>query len=201
MTAKEGGINVRLIAIAVLAVAILVALIVATGGGFPSQSGGNAPAPAPPATPPAPRPAKATPPAAVPSGQIQGTVSEVTHRLGGHAWQFLYTVRNTGKVPIAGFQLNGLRVPLYHLTTRSGWGFFGTGCGGNYPNVLIYWSTGSTSPSRIGRGQTAMFGFKAETASTTRLDYSLSFGQAHPAFGVTTGPAPSTLPAPGGCGT
>jgi hypothetical protein len=170
---------------------MLAALIVATGGGF-SSSGGSAPATASPA---------AAQPTATSGSQIQGEVAVSAHHLQGDVWQFVYTVRNTGSEPIAGLQINAPRSNLYRVVRRPEWTDFGSGvCGGKYPGLLIYWSTGTTSTTTIAPHHAARFGFLVNTSGTMPVSYSLSWDSARPQFGTTTGPKASSLRASGACG-
>jgi hypothetical protein len=189
--------NRRLVVIAILAGAILLALIIATGGGFqspqssPAPAGNPAPANNPPTTAPAPQAA---------SGTIQGTVSVQTSHLSGHAWQFIYTVRDTGKDPIAGFQINGPIANLYDISRPSGWTVYGSGvCHGQNGGILVYWSVGPGNTNNINPGKSVRFGYKVNTTGTTRVVYSLSYQSDTPLFSSTTGPSASTLPASGSC--
>jgi hypothetical protein len=181
--------NARLIAIAVLAAVLLLALIVATGGGLSVPSTAT-PTSAPAAEGPTPGPA---------SGQIKGTVSVQARQVSGHTWQFLYTVVDTGNTPIGGFQLNTpAPANLFHISTVPGWTYFGAGvCGEKYSGVLIYWSTGPADAIQPrGRRQ---FGFSVNTTGKGSATYSLSYGAAKPQFGTVAGPKPSKLPATGSC--
>jgi hypothetical protein len=130
-------------------------------------------------------------------GQVAGTVTVQARRLSGNTWHFRYVVQNTGTEPIAGFQLSAPRSNLFHVKTRSGWSFFGSGvCGGNPAGVLIYWSTnGNVIPPKK-RGH---FAFDVNTTGVTSVDYALSWGTAAPAFGKVQGPNPSSLPTSGAC--
>lgn len=189
--ARYQRINGRLLAIALLALVMLAALVIATGGGLSSP--GSSPSPV--ASP------VAEVPTAPPGGRVQGSVTVTMQHLGGSAWRFVYTARNIGNVPIAGLQLNAPRSNLFHVHGKSGWSYFGSGvCGGKFPGMLIYWSTGSTSPDVIGPKQTGQFGFTVNTSGVASVGYSLSWGSAHPFFGTTRGPAASSLRASAACG-
>jgi len=109
-------------------------------------------------------------------------------------------VHNTGKVPIAGFQLNAAPPNLFHVSSRSGWGLFGSGvCNGNQQGVLIYWSTGAALASGIQPGKSGQFGFTVNTTAPVAGHYALSYGPSAPQFGDVTVPAPSSLPTSGPC--
>jgi hypothetical protein len=180
-------INVRLLAIALLAVSILVALVLATGGGFSGQSSSS------PTQPPAPQ---ATPPPAI---QVQGRVRIKVTQLGAHTWQFTYRIQNTGTVPVAGFEIISPRANLFHIRGRPGWTYYGSGvCGERHPGVLIYWSTGTTDRAIPPRG-VAHFSFRVNTTGSARGTYSLSWDSATPLFGRILAPAGSSLPAAGSC--
>jgi hypothetical protein len=181
--------NPRLLLSGVMPVVIIIGLLIATGNPF---SSGNSE----PATPSGTGQGGAVSPA---SPTVQGEVVAKVEHLHGNLWQFLYTVRNTGKTPIAGLQINGPRANLFDVTARRGWGVFGAGiCGGKYPDVLTYWSTGG-SGAVIHPNQSAVFGFKVRTSGSLPRLYALSGGQASPQFGRFLGPAASNLPADGAC--
>lgn len=181
--------NPRLVAIALLAGLILLALVVATGGGFPGQGTSGPPPP----------PVAQEPPTVPAGGQMHGAVTISLHHLGGHTWRFLYVVRNTGSVPIAGFQINAPRSNLFHITGMSGWSYYGSGvCGGNYQGVLIYWSTGPVGPTPIAPKGNAHFGFDVNTTGNVSAEYSLSWTN-FATFGTTRAPAASSLPPSGSC--
>lgn len=193
--AKPAANNRRLIAAALLAVALLLGLIVSTGGGIPGFSSSNtSPANAPPVN-------DATTPAATPvSGHVNGDVTVKATHLGGTVWRFLYTIHNRGNTPIAGFQINGPTANLYHRVSRQGWSSFGSGvCGRRLPGMLIYWSTTTSSPTVIAPKQSSRFGFTVNTSGVVPVGYSLSWSSAAPEFGNTRGPAASTLPTSGSC--
>ncbi len=193
--AKPAANNRRLIAAALLAVALLLGLIVSTGGGIPGFSSSNtSPANAPPVN-------DATTPAATPvSGHVNGDVTVKATHLGGTVWRFLYTIHNRGNTPIAGFQINGPTANLYHRVSRQGWSSFGSGvCGRRLPGMLIYWSTTTSSPTVIAPKQSSQFGFTVNTSGVVPVGYSLSWSSAAPEFGNTRGPAASTLPTSGSC--
>lgn len=186
------GTTRRVVAVALLAGALLIGLVIATGGGL--SGGGSSP---PPPAAPSPAPAAST---RVPSGTIEGTLTGTARRIGGSAWQFNYRIKNRGKVPIAGLQLNGPASNLYDISTRTLWNFFGAGICHHGPNgVLIYWSTGLTSPTVLKPGGTLTFTFKSLTTGTVQDSYSLSWGSATPQFGRVVAPAGSTLPSPQKC--
>jgi hypothetical protein len=117
-------------------------------------------------------------------------------------WQFIYSVKNTGTVPIAGFELTDPLANLYHVRGRTGWAYYGGGvCGGNHPGVLIYWSTGANSGYELPPSRTMHFRFAVNTTGTAVLHYSLSWGSAAPQFGTILGPAASSMPTTGPCST
>jgi hypothetical protein len=183
----------RLVAVALVAGAILVALVIATGGGSAGPSGSSAPPAAPTAAPAPP-----TQPAV--AGAVKGTVRVQARHLHGSTWQFVYTVRNTGKVPIAGFQLNAARSNLFTIRGLTDWTFFGGGvCGGPQPTVLIYWSTGAVVGSTIAPNGSGQFSFQVNTSGPAPVGFSLSYQTATPFFGTVQGPRPSTLKASGPC--
>lgn len=179
----------RLIVIAVLATAILLALVIAMGGTSiptPGAAGAITSIPAPtvaPAVSMAPNP-------------VRGVVTVTSTHLRGQTWRFRYTVRATGKTPIGGFQLNGNSANLFNIVGPH-WSFYGSGvCGQRHPGLLIYWST-STTP--IQPRHAAHFGFDVNTTRVSSTSYSLSFGASAPQSGTTRAPAPSALRATGPC--
>ncbi|MGI8825707.1 MAG: hypothetical protein ACR2JC_08685 [Chloroflexota bacterium] len=177
--------NRRLIAVGLAAAAILIALVLATGGGF---SGSNSPQTSP-TSPPAPTSART-------AQDVSGVVSVQVRHVTQHGYSFVYIVDNRGRVPIAGFQINGGRANLFHVRGPRAWNAFGAGvCGGRYPNVLVYWSTGS---SPLMPGHSAKFSFLVNTGGVSPLLYSLSQGQSV-LFGHARGPRPSSLPSLGRC--
>ena len=185
---QKRRVNTRLIAIALLAGAILLALVLATGG--LQNSGSSAPALVPTSAQPTP----------VFSGEVHGIVTVRSEHLAGQTWRFVYTVRNTGTVPVGGFELSSPPANLFHLTGRSGWSYYGSGvCGGQHPGLLVYWSTGASGRAALAPRQTARFGFSVNTSGVTQAGYALSWGAAHPLFGRINGPAPSSLPTSGPC--
>lgn len=172
--------------VAALAVLALVAVFFAAGGRGPSTA--TSPTAAPPT---APTPAK---------GTVRGTLTVRIRHLKRSTVRFTYIIRNTGRTPIAGLQLNGEAAPLYAISTRPQWNSFGAGvCRGKPAGVLIYWSTGASSRTTIPPGASARFSFTTRTTGTTEDGYSLSWDDARPQFGQITGPAASTLPIPMGC--
>lgn len=173
--------NARLIVIALLALALLVLMLWATGGGFSAA--------------PAPTPTPAAVTATAATAVVQGAVSVRTRHLHGHTWQFSYLIRDTGTVPIAGFQLNGPTAYLFHLYQPHGWNVFGSGvCGHAVKGVLAYWSVNAASPDAIAPGRSTTFRFEANTSGASHDGYSLSWGSASPQFGQIPGPAASSLP-------
>ena len=192
---KPAANNRRLIAAALLAVALLLGLIVSTGGGIPGFGSSNtSPANPPPVN-------DATTPAVAPvSGHVNGDVTVKAAHLGGAVWRFLYTIHNRGNTPLAGFQINGPTANLYHRVGRQGWSSFGSGvCGRRLPGILIYWSTTTSSPTVIAPKQSGQFGFTVNTSGIAPVGYSLSWGSVAPEFGNTRGPAASTFPTSGSC--
>ena len=182
----------RLVAIALVAGAVLLALVIATGGASTGPSSSSAP-PVPTAAPASPTQAPAT-------GPVKGTVQVQARHLRGSTWQFVYTVRNTGTVPIAGFQLNAPRSNLFNIRGKVDWTFFGGGvCGGPQPTVLIYWSTGAGPSKTIPPKGFGQFSFQVNTSGTGPVGYSLSYGTSTPLFGTVQGPRPSNLKAGGPC--
>ncbi|MDQ2743571.1 MAG: hypothetical protein M3Z66_14940 [Chloroflexota bacterium] len=174
----------RTIVIAVLAVALLFLVVVATDNGSGTL-------PSPPST---------LQPAPVPTEAVAGLVSTRIHHLSHATWEYQYLVHNTGTTTIAGFQINGRRANLFDLAERPHWLPFGSGvCGGSPSGILIYWSIGPGSASIIPPGATGHFSFRVNTSGTVSLLYALSSGQFHPQFGTVSGPAPSLLPAMGPC--
>jgi hypothetical protein len=185
----------RLITVAVISVAILVAVVLLTGNQTLSSPSGAAIITSLPPTSGA-----SVPTAPASSSTVAGTVSVSATHLSGHTWRFLYTIRATGKVPIAGFQLTGPAAHLFRVI-GPGWNYYGNGVCGTTgpPGVLIYWSTNQTSPDLIQPGKSTTFGFDVNTSGTAPLSYSLSYGASTPYFGQTKGPANSTLAISGPC--
>jgi hypothetical protein len=185
----------RLIAVAIISVAILLVIVLLTGNQTLSSPSGAAQITALPPTYP---PAASTP--APSSGKVQGAVSVAATHLSGHTWRFRYTVRATGKTPIAGFQLSGPTAHLFRVT-GPGWNFYGNGvCGSSGPSgLLIYWSTGQASPDVIRPGTSATFGFEVNTSGPATASYAISYGTSTPSFGQIRGPATSSLPVTGLC--
>lgn len=182
-------LNTRLIAIVLLAGAVLVAVVIATGGTNSTSSPGPTSGPATPV-------AQSTGPVL----QIQGAVTVSVRHLAGHTWEFWYRVRNTGRVPLAGFEISSATANLFHIRGRSGWSYYGSGvCGGQHPGVLIYWSTSTASPRIVKPGHRAHFIFDVNTSGPTQVRYSLSWDSAAPQFGTVQGPAGSVLKASGKC--
>jgi hypothetical protein len=121
--------------------------------------------------------------------------------LKGHTWQFRYVVRNTGTVPIAGFQLTSPRANLFHISGQSNWSYYGSGvCGQKHADILIYWSTATRSTRVIRPKHTAQFAFRVNTTGIRKMLYSLSWDAAAPQFGSIAGPAASSLQTSGPCG-
>ena len=184
----------RALTIGLLAVAILAALAITTGGSLPGLPGGSSGGALPTQAPVLK--AGTTPT----SGSVQGIVRVMVEHLRDHTWKFTYKVHNTGKTPIAGFQFNAPQSNLFHVWGRPGWRYFGSGiCGGSPRGVLVYWSTGTTSRFLLPPGKTGQFGFTVNTTGAKPLQYSLSWTSASPQFGTVTGPAPSALPPTGLC--
>jgi hypothetical protein len=176
-----GNSGRRTAVIAVLACAILVAIVVATGGNL---QGPSAPTPTPLAN----------------QTGVKGTVSVRAAKLHDTKWTFRYTVENTGSTPIAGFQINGPTANLYDIHSGTGWIPFGSGvCHGNFPGILIYWSIGPGHTATIPSGGSSTFTFRANTRGIVPAGYSLSYGSSRPYFGTVDTPHASTLPASGPC--
>lgn len=176
----RGASSRRTVLAAVFAGVILIGLVLATGGGFSTSTSPQSPPPPPP-----PKQSGTPTP-------MRGTVRLAVRHLTGHTYSFTYTVHNAGKLPVAGFQLNGQGANLFHVRGPSGWLAFGNGvCAGKYPGVLVYWSTGRGG---IEPGKSGRFSFMVNTGGETTLPYSLSQGQSV-LFGHTRGPQPSSLPA------
>jgi hypothetical protein len=183
--------SARWIVIPLLAGAILIGLFLATGGGGQSSSS-SAPAPTPTTAP------TTLPPA--PTGQIQALMSVRIRHVTAHTWSFNYRIQNTGRLPVAGFELNGPQANLFHIQGRASWAFYGSGvCKQQHPGVLIYWSVGAASLRTIPPKHIAHFKFTVNTTGTAPLRYSVSWGSATPLFGVIAGPAPSSMPTTGPC--
>ena len=185
--------NPKMVVSALSPLVLLVALVIATGGGniFGGSSSNPPQVQGPGTIQPTPVPARES---------VQGSVTAAAAHIKGRLWRFTYNIHNTGRTPIAGFQINGPRTNLSVITGRKGWAIFGAGvCGGRFPNMLVYWSTGPGSPTEIKAGETVTFSFDAATTGTARRLYSLSWSQAAAQFAQVTGPAESNLPAPGRC--
>jgi hypothetical protein len=172
----------RLIAILFLALAIVLAVYVAsTSTGSSSPSTGAIPTRSSPVS-------------------IRGLVSVKVKHLRKHIWRFAYTIRNTGTAPIDGFQINALRSNLFHVTNRFGWGLYGSGiCRGNHDGVLVYWSTSTSGTDAVLPKRSAKFAFSVNTRSVKQAGYSLSGGSAAPIFGKVAAPARSSMPTTGPC--
>jgi hypothetical protein len=183
--------SARWIVIPLLAGAVLIALFLATGGGGQSSSS-SAPALTPMAAP--------TKLPARPTGQIRALVSVRVRHVAAHTWSFNYRIQNTGRLPVAGFELNGPQSNLFHIRGRAGWAFYGSGvCKQQHPGVLIYWSVDATSRRRIPPKHIAHFKFTVNTTGTAPLRYSVSWGPATPLFGEIGGPATNSMPTTGPC--
>lgn len=186
-------LNPRLVAVALLAGLVLVALVLATGGGF-QTSGSSAPS-QPVATQPTKKGTTVTP-----GGAVRGAVSVKVRHLGGHAYEFQYTVRNLGSSTIGGFQINGPRANLYHVRGELNWNAYGDGvCSTTRTGVLVYWSTTSGSGNEIMPKRQGTFIYNVNTTGIKPVTYALSSGTASPLFGHTQGPAASSLVATGPC--
>jgi hypothetical protein len=184
----------RLIAVAVIAGAVLLALVIATGGSLsgPGGSGAAPPTIVPPAVAPTAIPLGA-------GGTIKGAVTVSAHHLKRHTWRFIYTVRDTGKLPIGGFQLNAPTSNLFHIANYRGWNFYGSGiCRGSPNGLLIYWSTSATG-TVIKPKHTAHLGFEVNTSGVGPGTYALSWGASAPQTGKTRVPIQSSLPTTGPC--
>lgn len=175
----------RLVVVAVIAAAILFAIVIATGRQTLS-SPNNAPSVTQSAATAAPAPTS--------SVAVKGAVTVAVHHLKGHTWRFRYTVRATGKTPIAGFQLSGSTARLFHVVGPA-WNYYGTGlCKQIGPaGLLIYWSTNTAAGGLISPGKSKVFGFDANTSGPATISYSVSYGTAAPQFGHIQAPASSTL--------
>lgn len=127
-------------------------------------------------------------------------VKATSKHLHGKLWRFVYAVKNIGQTPVAGFQLNGSASNLFNISGRRTWAVYGTGvCHGGPAQLLIYWSTGTSSSTVLSPGASATFGFEVNTSGSTSLSYTASWGDADYAAGNVQGPAPSSLPASGPC--
>ena len=185
-------LNPRLVAITLLAGAVLVALVLATGGGF--QTSGSSSSNQPVAT------QSSSQPTAVASGTVHGIVTASVKRLHGHTYQFRYTVRNTGSDTIAGFQVNSPKANLFLVAGKANWNVYGDGvCANTSTGVLVYWSTTSGSGNEIFPKHSATFTYEVNTTGVTSAHYSLSTGTASPAFGQTQAPKASTMRTSGPC--
>lgn len=191
MTTAHGS-HTRLIVILLVALTLLLALVVATGGGSSGSSN-------PPATI---APIVTSPPLQISAQQVRGRVTVRVKRVGPQTWRFVYQVRNTGPIPIAGFQINSGASNLFHVREPSGWKAYGAGvCRGNYPGILMYWSTGASGLNTIPSNTTRRFSFSVRTTGTKVARYSLSWRSAQPKFGAVREPAPSSLPSSTPCRT
>lgn len=189
---RKTVVEPRLVAIAIIAVAILVGLELATGGGLTGSA-----SPSSTVQPLAPLPTATS----TPQGMVHGMVSVQSRHTAGHTWHFIYTVRDIGAIPIAGFEVNAPPSNLFHISGPSGWTFYGSGvCNGNHGGVLVYWSTTSAQRGVIAPGHAKQFSFDVNTSGTLPATYSLSWQLAQPSFGAVGGPAGSSLPAPVPCG-
>ncbi|HEX6508873.1 MAG TPA: hypothetical protein VF221_14695 [Chloroflexota bacterium] len=187
------GSNRRFVSVIVLALAVLVGLALAAGASLPGL-GASSTSPSPTPTPTA---ISATPTS---GPKVQGTVSSAVRRIGAQTLEFTYIVRDTGSMPIAGFQIYGDIANLFDVRGMPGWTFFGSGvCGQQHGSVLIFWSTASQSQSVIHKDQTGRFSFRVNTTGQTTSKYALSWAQATPLFGTIPGPRASTMKAGGPC--
>jgi len=188
--------NPKVVLTGLVPIILLAALVLATGGSGLFASGGSGS-----------RPASTNSTVSTSStssstfgGVVQGQISAKANHVRGRLWRFTYTVHDTGMTPIAGFQINGPVANVFDVNGLAGWDIFGAGvCHGRFPSMLVYWSTGSSSPRVIKPGATVVFSFDVNTTGQTDRLYSLSWGQARAQFGQITGPAPSGLPATGAC--
>jgi hypothetical protein len=185
---ERGENSRRLVAGALLAVAILLALFIATGGSLPSFSSPSSSAPpAASGNTPAPQP-------------VQGSLTVSSHHLHGDLWSFAYTIHNSGKVPIAGVQINGPAARLSGITQRPLWNAQGAGvCKQGPQGILIYWSTGSSSSTVVSPGKSLTLSFQARTRGVRQDGYSLSWDGAAPVFGKIAAPAAGTVPVSAPC--
>jgi hypothetical protein len=184
----------RQVAIAVVVAALLVGLALASGVGLPGSGGSSSASSGGAPGSPLPTPDI--------YHRIAGTVQSTVQHLGGDTLQITYTVRDTGKIPIAGFQIYGDPANLFRVRGRPGWQFFGNGiCGQDHPGILIFWSTTTTSGTVIPPGGQGTFSFRVNTAGTAASKYALSWGQAAPLYGNVTVPQRSSLKPSGPCGS
>jgi hypothetical protein len=177
---------------------LLIAIVIGMGTVTFGSPGSVASVTVPPALAPTvtAQPAATAPPA---SGAVKGTVTVSVKHLKGHTYRFSYTVHDVGKTPIAGFQINGPQANLFHLV-NSGWGAFGSGvCGGNHPDLLVYWSTSDSANNLINPGKSRTFGFDVNTSGQIDGTYAVSYGTAAAQFGQTKRPTASSLPTTGPC--
>jgi hypothetical protein len=135
------------------------------------------------------------------TGDVTGTVTVAATHLGKDRYHFDYTVRNTGRKPIGGFQINASRVNLYDVSGPPGWSYYGSGvCGGKHGIVLIYWSAGPVTGTPIRSAGHARFSFDVNTDAIDKQGhYSISWDEARPSFGPVSVPAPRTSQAPRPC--
>jgi hypothetical protein len=189
MTTPQAS-RTRLIVIILVALALLLAFVVATGSG---TSGSSNP-------PPTVAPIVTSPPFQISAQQVRGKVTVRTMRAAAQSWRFTYYVRNTGPIPIAGFQINSNAADLFRVRQPRGWTAYGAGvCHGNYPGILIYWSTSASGLHTVPSNATRRFSFFVRTRGTKAVRYSLSWRSARPEFGKIVDPAPSSLPATARC--
>jgi hypothetical protein len=181
----------RLIAVALISVAILLVIVLLTGNQTLSSPSG---APQITAIPPTAAPTSA------PAAPVKGEVAVVVKHLKGHTWRFRYTLRATGTTPLGGFQLTGPTAHLFRVSGPTGWSYYGNGvCGSKGPaGLLIYWSTNGDN-GIIAPGKTARFGFEANTSGSLLGSYAISYGTSTPQFGRTRTPAGSRIAISGPC--
>jgi hypothetical protein len=184
----------RLIAVAIISVAILLVIVLLTGNQTLSSPAG---APQITAIPPT---AAATSAPSTPSGPVKGSLTVAVKHLKGHTWRFRYTLRATGTTPVGGFQLTGPTAHLFRVTGPAAWSYYGNGaCNSTGPTgLLIYWSTNGATAA-INPGRSATFGFEVNTSGTVSGSYALSYGTSSPQFGQIRAPAGSNLAITGPC--
>lgn len=185
--ATARGSRTRLIVILLIALALLLAVAVSIGGGSSSTSPGTAIQTGGPIV--------TAPVVQISTQHVGGHVSVQVKHLGIQSWRFVYAVRNTGPIPIAGFQIDSGRSHLFNLRQPAGWAAYGAGvCGGRHPGILVYWSTTASGLHTIPSNATRHFSFLVRTARTRKARYSVSWRSAQPDFGQIRIPAPSSLP-------
>lgn len=185
----------RLIAVAIVSVAILLAIVLLTGNQTLSSPSGAPQVTALPATA-APTSASTSPASAPVKGAVTVTVKHVK----GHTWRFRYALHATGTTPVGGFQLTGPTAHLFRVSGPASWSYYGNGaCGSKGPaGLLIYWSTNGATAA-VPPGKSATFSFEVNTSGPVTGSYALSYGTSSPQFGQTRTPAASNLAISGPC--